>query len=236
MTPKHNGLTIVRVPRQYQGVPPIMESDFTLMATFVVTAGNLFGNVASINVAAFHAPLSAVTYTFTGSAGSTPFDASGTQGTLIGNDPIGYAAMAQLYTNFLVKSYSIEIRAQPQNAGDTVSHAIFPSGGQEIPTSGSWSFYRASGQSLAKVGIAVSGANTRQNYLILRGTPYEALGLTYNQWETLGKSNMGSSPNLSSYVVYGAFTSDGAVSAAPCTFTVTVRLRVRLTDPVQFNA
>jgi len=227
---------LVRVPGRFRCMPPMFEADFENVFVCYVSTGGCTNNAFSINIAAFHAPFSAVSNTILGTTGVTPFDGNATQGSNINQDYIGFGAMLQLYNRFVVLSNEISVTAQPQNAGDSISHALFPTGAQESPTSGSWNYVRAAGQNQAKLGVVATGVPPSMNTLRLRCNPYEGLGLTRQQWLADGVTSMGASPSLASYVVYYCGTSDGAGSAAPVTFNVRLKDRVRMMDPLQFNS
>jgi len=227
---------LFRIPGRFRTMPPILEADFENVFVAYIASGGGTDNAFSINIAAFHAPFSAVTNTILGTTGVTPFDGVASQGSNINQDYIGYAAMVQLYNRFIVLSNEVTIVAQPQSSGDSLSHALFPTGGQESPTSGSWNYVRAAGQSQAKLGVAVNGCASSLNTLRLRCNPYEGLGLTRQQWLAQGVTSMGASPSVASYVVYYCGTSDGANTAANITFNVRLKARVRLMDPLQFNS
>lgn len=227
---------VYQISRIRNPLPMVMDCDFEFTFTGGIAIGNALTNIFSINVASFYRPLSqGVTYTVINTAtGPTPFACTPTLGSSATANPIGYASFAGTNYQFTkVLEYDLRITTYPQAAGDTCATCMVPTGGQETPYSGSWTFNILAGQNSAILGRSVYGANSALNTLRLRGTPWKALGYTRAQWLAMTPSAINAGPNLNSYVLYGLGVMDGAGNAGIIVVDICLRQRVRLSDPQQ---
>lgn len=214
-----------------------MDCDLQMTYTGGIPIGAALTNIFSVNVASLFRPFNYVSYQITNTvSGPTPFSLSNTLGSAVTNSPIGYGFASSNYQNYKVLEYDYSVTTYPQAAGDSCATFMFPSGAQETPISGSWTVQLAQGQNLCKTSRSIYGANAKMNTIRMRGTPYQGLGFTREQWLAQAPTAMNSSPNIPSYVVYGLGVLDGAANAGIIVVDVVLRFRVRLSDPQQLNS
>lgn len=223
---------VVRVPRSVNPLPFVLDTDFEMIYSGQIAAGNCLDNACSFNVADLYQPFNNVTYKLNNTAtGSTPMACSPTLGSSITNSPIGYGFAAVNYQLWKVLSYDLSVTVNPQGSGDTLLTALIPTGGQENPTSGTWNWWNAASQNGVVRGQAVHNVPTRSNTLRLRSTPYRALGYSRAQWMAQPNNSMNTTSTIPSYVVLFVGVQDGSANVVNIVVNVSLRLRVRLTDP-----
>jgi len=226
------------VGRSLNPLPMVLDCDLQMSYTGGIPIGSALTNIFSTNVAALFRPFSSsVSYQITNTAtGPTPFSLTSTLGSSTANSPLGYGFSSSNYQLYKVLSYDMSVTTYPQAAGDSCATFMFPSGGQEVPISGSWSVFIAQGQNSVVTGRSIYGANAKGNTLRIRGTPYYGLGYTKQQWLDQPSTPMNTAPAIPSYVVYGLGVMDGAANAGIIVVDVVLRFRVRLSDPQQLNS
>jgi hypothetical protein len=206
-----------------------------------IAAGNLTsaGNFGNFIANSLLTPYGTGTYPFTQTTGTTPFLGVSTGGAATTANPIGYNFLSSNYNEYKVLDYEAELTVVPQNSGDTVAMALFPTGDQQVPTTGAWTYLRASAQPNARSGLAINGANNRLNTVKIRGTINRDVGYTRQQWLDINSTGVGSQPGGSGdpvdYLGVYLSTLDGGTNASPVSVIVKMKQRVRMSDRVQFG-
>lgn len=193
------------------------------------------GNYASILVNGLGSPYNSATYQLTTAPGPAyAFHASLVQGNTLAQAGMGYSALAALYVNYKVLSYTLKATFMPQNVGDTTEMVLVPVGLEEIPFSAAASVdlrvMAAQPRSVARVcEVSVPAiANT----LRLSQDMYHLTGQRKSQYLDLPPIAVGSNPAPGSQAYVGIFLQqlNGANSGAVCTLALELTQVVEFTD------
>jgi len=151
-------------------------------------------------------------------------------------NPMGYSALASLYTLYKFLSYELEVSVQVQSNGDTVMLCMFPVGNEEIPSAaaGNVNLLVFQGQPKFQSVICASGTASRYNTLKIRQPVHELLGKRKSQWDDLDGTVIAGQPATDQgYAAIFLQGMDGATNAYPVVVSVKLRQWVELTDLVQ---
>lgn len=193
------------------------------------------GNYMSILVNAVSTPFNSATYQMTSAPGvAYAFHASLVQGSSIGNLPMGYSALAALYVNYKVLSYSLKVTFMPQNVADTTEMVVLPVGLEEIPFSAAASVnlrvMASQPRSVTRVcEVSVPGES---NTVRLSQKMHHLVGQRAQQYLDLPPTAIGSNPSAGSQANVGIFLQqvNGANNATVATIAIELIQVVEFTD------
>jgi len=158
------------------------------------------------------------------------------QGYSTGAKPMGYSTLAALYNLYKVLRYEIEVTAQPQNSGDTLTLCMFPVGNEEIPSSlaANLNLYVFQSQPKFQSVVCANGVASRFNTLKFSQPVHELLGKREAQWMDLDGTILGTQPGTDTgYFGIYLQAMDGAVNSAPICVSIRLRQVAELTDLIQ---
>jgi hypothetical protein len=156
---------------------------------------------------------------------------SGTQGSSVTATPMGYTAIAGLYSSYRVKASRIKISVNPTALTDTCNIIVIPVP-QNFNVTNSYEIYN---QRYARWKTCSSSNNIKENTIIHYMTSSQVLGLTKRQYDDQLSVATGAAPPalLDWYweVIYEAGTS--VAPASPVIFSIEIDMYVEWSDPTQ---
>lgn len=201
----------------------------------VLTAasGNYFSFVANSISSPFN---NGVTYPLTAvPAPAYAAHATLINGCVIGESPIGVNSFGQLYTNYRVVRYRLELTFVPASQADTVRIVVNSFGGEEIPSSsaGSVNLKVMEAQPFARsktfAGSMTAGPGST-NSLFIVGQPHKDLGKTFAEYLALPDTALATTPAVGVLDYVGVFIQElnGSNNAGSCS------IQMKLTQDVIF--
>lgn len=170
-------------------------------------AGNYFSIMVNSVINPFY-----TTQNLTNTTATYSYSNYGTlvQGTSSTQSPIGYSSIAQLYTNYRVVKYRLEITANAATAADIFRVVASALGQEEQPSTaaGSMNLRVLEGQPFSKAMTVSSAAGMTNgtNTIVLEGYPYQDMGKTKADYMGEASTPVGSFPDASIRDYVGVFS------------------------------
>jgi len=204
-------------------------------------AGNYFAVLANSLATPFNVP----TYDINATTAVATFAFAGqfVQGYTINTNPMGFAELAGLWTNYKVKSYRIRVTVYPQGSADSCEAVLFPIGIEEIPSSSASSvnIRTLATQPRAVSQICSFSVPSKYNTLTLSQEVHNLLGIRKSAWESYPPTPMnaaptsggGALPSLQGYVGFFMQQLNGSNNASAMSVRVELEQVVECSDLVQ---
>lgn len=189
----------------------------------------------SVLVNGLGSPYNSATYQMTTAPGvAYAFHASLVQGDTLAQTAMGYSALAALYVNYKVLSYSLKVTFMPQNVSDTTEMVVLPVGLEEIPFSAAASVNLRvmAAQPRSKSRVCEVSVPAVANTVVLSQEMHNLVGQRRQQYLDLPPIPVGNNPAAGSQAYVGIFLQqvNGSNSVAVCTIAIELTQVVEFTD------
>lgn len=220
-----------------QSFPESMISTVTSVQSFYIPASNAqfaTGNYMSIMVNSIYTPFNT---NFPISASGLSYSMRGVPvaGCGVGQNPVGYTNAANIYNNYVVLGYSMNVTVVPTVAADICRMAVIPLGQEEIPenSAANATIKVMECQPGAKALTCTAGSTPdKSSRLYLKGNCAKDLGMSKSTYEsrTWPVTQM---PSVAQHIDYvGVFLQEitGTVNAQPIVVTIHLSQIVKFSD------
>lgn len=198
-----------------------------------VTLDATNGNFTTVNVTSIADPFN-TTYSFTAAANVYDWAGVLAQGNSISNDPIGVGTINQIYKNYKVMRYVIEMTVHPQISTDSALLIGYPSGDEQIPSSvaGNVNSFVMCGQSGNKQKWVSNASDITKNKVVIRGSCWDLLGQRQDQWKDQPSTAIGTTTAfpLAGYVSFFCQIAGTAAGQAVTACQIKLKQEVEFTD------